>query len=167
VTVLETSRLVLRHMSNGDAAFMLRLLNEPSFIRYIGDKGVRTLDEARRYIDEGPVDSYRRHGFGLYLVELKGSRAPLGMCGLLKRDWLDHVDVGFAFLPEYWSQGYAIEAASAVVRHGHEALDLRRMLAITSPDNIASQRLLGKLGFRLEGTVRPPGEAHDICLFAL
>jgi RimJ/RimL family protein N-acetyltransferase len=151
-TVLETDRLRLRRMSLDDDAFIRTLLNEPSFLRYIGDRGVRTLDDARRYIADGPLASYERLGFGLYVVETRSDGAPIGICGLLKRDTLDHPDIGFAFLPRFWSQGYAYESASAVLNYGRDALGIRRVLAITSPDNEASIRLLTRLGFSYEGT---------------
>ncbi len=164
---LETARLALRRMSSNDAEFILRLLNEPSFVRYIGDKGVRTIDDARRYILSGPVESYNRHGFGLYVAELRDDRKPIGICGLLKREWLDDADIGFAFLPQYWSMGYAFEAALATVTHARDTFGLTRLLAITSPDNTASQRLLDKLGFRFERSLRAPGEEQKIAVFAL
>ena len=165
--VLETERLVLRRLSRGDAPFLLELLNEPSFLRYIGDKGVRTEADARRYVETGPLASYERFGFGLLRVELKESGEPIGMCGLLKRDALPDVDVGFAFLPRFWSKGYAFESASAVLAHARDALGLRRVLAITSPDNEASIRLLGKLGFRFERMARVPEDGPEVRLFAL
>jgi len=164
---LETERLVLRRLSRGDAPFLLELLNEPSFLRYIGDKGVRTEADARRYVETGPLASYERFGFGLLRVELKESGEPIGMCGLLKRDALPDVDVGFAFLPRFWSKGYAFESASAVLAHARDALGLRRVLAITSPDNEASIRLLGKLGFRFERMARVPEDGPEVRLFAL
>ncbi len=116
--ILETERLVLRRLTAGDAAFILELLNEPAFLENIGDRGARTLADARRYIARGPVASYRKFGFGLYLVELKDSGTPVGICGLLKRESLEDVDIGFAFLRRYWSQGYARESAAAVMHYG-------------------------------------------------
>ena len=153
-------------MATGDAAFILRLLNEPSFLHFIGDKGVRTLDDARKYIETGPVDSYRRLGFGLYLVVLKESGASIGMCGLLKRESLEDVDVGFAFLPEFWSRGYALEAASAVMTHGRDALGLSRILAVTTSDNTASIRLLEKLGLAFSRMVQLSEDEPELKLFA-
>ncbi len=150
--VLETERLILRHFNLDDATFILTLLNEPSFLRYIGDKKVRTLDDARQYILTGPRASYEQHGFGLYQVELKDSHTPVGMCGLLKRDDLPDADIGFAFLPDYWNQGFAFEAAAAVLNDARERLKLDRVLAIVNPDNDASIKLLEKLGFRFERT---------------
>lgn len=148
--ILETERLVLRHLEAGDAPFILRLLNEPSFIENIGNRGVRNIEDAERYIESGPRASYQRFGFGLFLVEFKSSGEPLGICGLLKRDALDIPDIGFAFVPEYWSQGYAIEAASATFSWARNGLRIERLAAITSPNNDKSIRLLEKLGFQFE-----------------
>ena len=164
--VLETRRLLLRRVDTDDAPFILELLNEPSFVEFIGDKGVRNLDDARNYILNGPVASYERFGFGLYLVQLKSDGAPIGMCGLLKRDSLPDVDVGYALRPGYWKQGYAFEAASAVLAHGREVFGLRRIVAITSPDNVGSRTLLEKLGLRYEQSLRLSGDA-DTHLFAI
>ena len=163
--VLETDRLVLRHLCEDDASFILALLNEPSFLQFIGDKGVRTLEDARNYILTGPMEMYSRLGFGLYLVESKDSHLSMGMCGLIKRDTLEDVDIGFAFSPQFWGQGYAYEAAAAVMLYGKEALKLKRIVAITSPDNQASGRLLEKLGFRFDRMLRLSAEAEEVRLF--
>src|SRR6476659_4648638 len=122
MTNLQTQRLILRQFTVADAEFILTLLNEPSFLRYIGDKKVRNLDDARQYILNGPVASYERNGFGLYLVEVKDQHTPIGMCGLLKRDELPDPDIGFAFLPAFWKKGFAFEAATAVMREARERL---------------------------------------------
>jgi ribosomal-protein-alanine N-acetyltransferase len=159
-SLLETSRLVLRRLAEDDAPFILALLNEPSFIRNIGDRGVRTIDEARGYIALGPVASYERFGFGLYLVELKAPRTPIGICGILKRDHLPEPDIGFAFLPAYWSQGYAWEAASAVTAYARDTLALPQLLAIVSPSNDSSIRLLEKLGFSFTSLMKLTPEAE-------
>jgi RimJ/RimL family protein N-acetyltransferase len=151
--ILETERLVLRQITTDDAAFILELLNDPSWIRFIGNKGVRTLDDARAYIRRVPMASYERHGFGLYLTAIKESGVPIGMCGLVKRDALDDVDIGFAFLPQYCGQGYAFEAAAAALAHGKRTLGLARIVAITSPDNHSSVRLLHKIGLKYERTL--------------
>jgi len=164
VTVLETGRLALREFTGADAAFVLRLVNDPAFLRYIGDRGVRTLDDARRYIAEGPVAGYARDGHGLMRVDRKSDGAALGMCGLLKRDALPEPDIGFSFLPEYRSQGYALESARAVMKHARETLGLGRILAITSRDNDPSMRLLDKLGFRFERMI--PFGNEELRLFA-
>jgi RimJ/RimL family protein N-acetyltransferase len=166
MTVLETDRLLLRKFSVDDAEFILELLNEPSFLQFIGDKGVRTLAEAREYILQGPVDSYERHGFGLYLTVLKEGAVPIGMCGLLKRESLADVDIGFAFLPRFWAKGYALESALAVKTFGLEVLGLKRIVAITSPDNEASIRLLEKIGLKYERMIKLSEEATEIRLYA-
>jgi len=164
--VLETDRLNLRWLSTDDAGFILELLNEPSFLRFIGDKGVRTLDDARDYILNGPVNMYTRLGFGLYLTELKESGVPIGICGLLKRDGLEDVDIGFAFLPKFRGQGYAYESACAVMAYGKRTFGLNRMVAITSPDNYGSARLLEKLGFNFERMVKLSDNSAAVSLFA-
>jgi [ribosomal protein S5]-alanine N-acetyltransferase len=162
---VRTERLHIRAMTEADAPFMLALLNEPSFIRNIGDRGVRTEEAARRYIAEGPLASYAQHGFGLCAVTLADTTTPIGICGLLKRDALPDPDIGFAFLPPYWSKGYAIEAASAVTRHARETLRLARLLAIVNPDNTGSIRLLEKLGFGFDRMIRISAGEPDLKLF--
>jgi len=165
LNVLETDRLILRRLSSGDAEFILRLLNEPSWLRFIGDKGVRSVEDARAYILKGPVEMYSRLGFGLYLVELKEEGSPVGICGLIKRDSLEDVDIGFAFLPRYWGRGYAYEAASAVMAYGGKVLGLKRIVAVTSADNDSSARLLKKLGLRFEGMVKLSNDSEEVRLF--
>jgi RimJ/RimL family protein N-acetyltransferase len=164
--VLETDRLILRWLSVEDAEFILRLLNEPSFIRFIGDKGVRSIDDARAYILDGPVSSYEQFGFGLYLTELKEQGVAIGICGLLKRESLEDVDIGFAFLPEFWNKGYAFESASAVMAYGRDVIGLDRIVAITSADNDGSINVLGKLGLRFERMIKLSGDAAEIKLFS-
>jgi RimJ/RimL family protein N-acetyltransferase len=148
--VLETDRLIIRRLTFEDAAFILELVNDPAWLRFIGDRGVRTLADARNYILKGPMEMYDRLGFGLYLAELKEEGVPIGMCGLIKRDSLKHVDIGFAFLPDFRGKGYAYEAASAVLAYGKNTLGLERIVAIVSPGNDSSIKLLGKLGFQFE-----------------
>jgi RimJ/RimL family protein N-acetyltransferase len=163
--VLETERLVLRRLSTDDAEFVLELLNEPSFLRYIGDRGVRNLEDARQYVLNRLVTSYERNGFGLYLVELRESRIPIGISGLVKRDTLPDADIGFAFLEAYWSKGYAVESAAAVMNYAREVLGLTRILAITSLYNEASARLLGKIGLRFERLINLSEDAEEVKLF--
>jgi RimJ/RimL family protein N-acetyltransferase len=165
LAVLETDRLRLRRLSIDDADFVLRLLNEPSFIQNIGDKGVRSIEDARAYILNGPIASYEKFGFGLFLVETKESGAPAGICGLLKRDVLEDVDIGYALVPEFWSRGYALEAASGVMSYAVRELGLKRVVAITNPENLGSTRLLEKLGFRYERMVKMTEDAAEIKLF--
>jgi RimJ/RimL family protein N-acetyltransferase len=166
MVVMNTQRLLLRQFTLDDAGFILRLLNDPSFVRHIADKGVRDLEGARGYLREGPVASYERHGFGLWRVSLASTDTAIGMAGLIKRDYLDDMDIGYAFLPEYGGVGYALEAASAVMHHARHVLDARRILAIVSESNARSIRLLEKLGFEAEGVVRAPGSERDVRLFA-
>jgi len=164
---LETDRLLLRHFTIDYAQFILTLLNEPSFLRYIGDKNVRNLEDARQYILNGPIASYERNGFGLYLVELRESHAPIGMCGLIKREELPEPDIGFAFLPDFWGKGFAFEAAAAVLQEARERFGLKRILAITSLDNDASIKLLERLGFRFERVIRLSNDREQVKLFAM
>jgi RimJ/RimL family protein N-acetyltransferase len=163
--VLETDRLILRWMAADDAPFILELVNEPSWLRFIGDRGVRTLDDARDYIRKGPVDMYARLGFGLYVTERKADGVPVGICGLLKRESLEDVDLGFANLPRFWGKGYAYESASAVMAYGHSVLGLKRIVAVTSPGNDPSVRLLEKLGLRFERMVRLSEDSAEVQLF--
>lgn len=164
--VLETDRLALRRLVPADAPFVLELVNDPDWLRYIGDRGVRTLQQAVDYIEGGPAQMYARYGFGLYLVELKRSGEPIGMCGLLKREFLPDADIGFAFLPRYRGAGYAFEAAAGVLRYAAAELGLGRVAAIATQDNERSARLLEKLGLRYEGLVAYPDEAVELRLFA-
>lgn len=164
--VLQTNRLILRWLEAADAPFIVKLLNQPSFLQYIGDRGVRSLQDGQDYIRTGPGQSYSEHGFGLNMVTLKDDGTPIGMCGLLKRPNLEDVDLGFALLPEYWGQGYAFEAASAALAHGKTAFDLERIVAITAPDNEASIRLLEKLGMKFETMVRLTDDGSAARLFA-
>jgi RimJ/RimL family protein N-acetyltransferase len=164
-TVLETDRLILRKLSPEHSGFILALLNDPSWLRFIGDRGVRTLDDARKYILDGPVESYERVGFGMYLTELKETGEPIGMCGLVKRDALEDVDIGYAFLPRFRGRGFAFEAASAVMTYGRNVVGLRRLVAITDPDNEASIRVLEKLGMRYEKKVRLSEDGEEISLY--
>jgi [ribosomal protein S5]-alanine N-acetyltransferase len=163
--VLETSRLILREMMPDDAEFMFGLLNQPSFLRFVGDKGIRTVADAAAYIEEGPRASYRRHGYGLNIVLLRETGAAMGICGLVTRDWLDAPDIGFSLLPAYWSLGYAFEAASAVLDQAESVHRLPRFLAITNPDNHGSIRLLERLAFAFDGMVRTP-DGEELSLYA-
>ena len=166
MNVLETERLVLRHLDAGDAAFIFELVNDPDWLRYIGDKGVRNLDDARAYIANGPVAMYGRVGFGLYCVELKSATTSIGICGLIKRDAFEDVDIGFAFLPAFRANGYATEAAQATLAHGFDTIGLRRIIAITSPVNAASGKLLEKVGLRFERMLAIPGEDREVRQYA-
>jgi RimJ/RimL family protein N-acetyltransferase len=163
--VTATERLVLRWLDEGDASFILELMNDPDWLRFIGDRGVRTLEDARAYLAEGPVAMYARLGFGMYAVELATDPRPIGICGLVKRDWLEEVDLGFAFLPRFRGAGYAYEAAAATMVHAR-SVGLERLLAIVSPDNHASQRLLSRLGFHFDRRASPGAGGDEVCIFS-
>lgn len=164
--VIETERLILRRLDANDAGFILELVNDPDWLRNIGDKNVHSLDDARRYIADGPVAMYAKHGFGLYAVERREDGALIGMCGLIKRDTLDDVDIGFAFLPAFRSRGYAREAAAATLTHGRDVLGMRRVVAIVSPHNQASAKLLEAVGLRFERMLRLSA-SDEVRLFAI
>ena len=166
MSIIETPRLILRELNFDDAPFILELLNEPGFLRHIGDKGVRSLADARDYLARGPMDSYARNGFGLYATCLHDG-TPLGICGLVKRDGLDCPDVGFAFLERFWSKGYAVESAAAVLTHAAAVLKLRRIVAITSPQNDKSISVLEKIGLRFVRMIRLTEDSEELNLFEL
>jgi RimJ/RimL family protein N-acetyltransferase len=163
---LETDRLILRRLAPGDAEFILELLNDPDWLRFIGDKGVRTIEDSRSYIRKGPMEMYDRLGLGLCLVEVKEGSLPAGICGLIKRDSLPDVDLGFAFLPAFRGKGFAYESASAAMAYGRDVLGLDRIVAITSRDNERSMRLLEKLGMRFERMLRLGNDPEEVRLFA-
>jgi RimJ/RimL family protein N-acetyltransferase len=165
--VLSTERLHLREIEARDAALIVELLNDPSWLRFIGDKNVRTRADAERYIEEGPRAMYRRLGFGLYLVELRSTGKPTGICGLIRRAGLDDVDLGFAFLPRHCGKGYAFESSVAMLGYAREVLALPRVVAITSRDNVRSARLLARLGFRFERDIRLSADAEELALYAM
>ncbi len=154
--ILETERLVLRHLTADDAEFILELLNEPDYIKNIADRGVRTAEDARKYIENGPAASYIKNGFGAMAVTLKESGIPIGTCGLIKRDFWDDIDIGYAFLERYRRKGYAYEAASAVMDYGRDVLKIKRVVAFTTLDNEASRRVLEKIGLRFEKIMNVP-----------
>jgi RimJ/RimL family protein N-acetyltransferase len=165
VRVLETKRLALRYFRNDDADFIVRLLNESSFIEFIGDKGVRTIEQANQYLLNGPMDSYDRYGYGLNMVELKETGEPIGMCGLVRRDNLDDADLGYAFLEKYWSKGYARESAEAVLDHARNTLGLDRIVAIVTAENYSSIRILEKVGLRFERMIRMSDDDEELKFF--
>jgi ribosomal-protein-alanine N-acetyltransferase len=166
-TVLSTPRLRIRSFTLADAPFIVELLNDPDWLRHIGDRQVRTLEQARAYLRDGPLAAARRQGFSLWAVQRRqGVLTPLGMCGLVRRAGLDDVDLGYAFLPAARGQGFAREAAAAVLAHGFGPLGLARIVAITSVDNLASGRVLTSIGMRLERRLRVPGHDDDSLLYA-
>jgi ribosomal-protein-alanine N-acetyltransferase len=165
IQVVETDHLILRKFSIEDAPFILELLNQPAWLRFIGDRSVRTIEDAERYIRQGPMESYERLGFGLWLTELKDGLVPIGMCGLIKRESLEDVDIGYALLPEFWSKGYAFEAACAAMEYGKRVLKLERIVAIVTPDNERSIKLLERIGLKFESTLREP-DGSELYLYS-
>lgn len=165
MTLAETIHTRLRLLTAADAPFIRDLLNQPSFLRYIGDRQVRTADEAGHFIDTRYMQSYRDHGYGLWVVESRASGEPMGICGFVRRETLPDVDMGFAFLPQYEGQGFAFEAADAALRYGREALGLTRVLAIAQMDNARSHTLLSRLGFQFDSLLTLPGETEPLQLF--
>ncbi len=162
--VLETGRLILRRLEAGDAPFILELVNEPGWLRFIGDRNIHDLDAARRYIENGPQAMYQRYGYGLYGVGLKDG-TPIGMCGIVKRESLEDVDLGFALLARFEGRGYAREAATATLEHASRDHGLKRMAAITTLSNERSIRLLQSIGFELQGERRLTPEAEPVSFF--
>lgn len=165
MNILETKRLTLSEQTENDAAFILKLMNTPRWLKYIGDRGIRTIEDAQKYIANGAMKSYKQHGFGFYLTRLKDGNLPVGICGVVKRDGLEHVDIGFAFLPEYEGKGYGFEAALAVMEYAKNILKLGVIVAITTKDNVASIKLLNKIGLRFKEFVTMPGDDEELMLF--
>lgn len=163
--IIHSERLLLRYIEYADAPFILQLLNTPGWLQYIGDRKVHSIEDAERYILNGPMKSYEDKGFGLLLVIEKMSGIPIGICGLLKRDHLPHPDLGFAFLPEHMGKGYAFEAGTAVLNYGQASLHIDTIAAITLPDNTASVSLLKKLGFVFEALSKFDDDPEELCLF--
>jgi len=164
--IVETERLYIRELVESDAEFINQLLNAPSFIKYIGDRGVRTADAAADFIRDRYRQSYAIHGYGLYAVDLKSSGVPIGMCGFVRREMLDGPDLGFAFLPEHEGKGYGTESSIAMLEHGRGVLNFQRVFAITTLENFASIRLLEKLGFTLDRVIDTP-EGEKLNLFSV
>lgn len=165
--ILHTDRLTLRNFTEDDAAFMLTLFNDAAFVRFIGDKGVRTEEEARAYLANYYIASYSANGFGPYLVTLKETGEPIGMCGLLKRAWLADPDIGYAFMEPWRGRGYAGEATRAIVKYAGEAFGLKRLVAIIDLENSDSVKLINNAGFAFESMVREAADKKELGLYAL
>jgi RimJ/RimL family protein N-acetyltransferase len=163
--ILETERLILRKLTLDDAAFLLELMNEQAFIKYVADRGLRTKCDAARYLLDKILPAYERFGFGFYRVELKESETVIGICGLVKRDTLDHADIGFSILERFRGNGYAYEAAVAVLQYGHAALGLAQICGVTAPGNRTSIHLLEKLGLKFRREIHLPGYGAESLLF--
>ncbi|WP_137937968.1 GNAT family N-acetyltransferase [Chitinivorax sp. B] len=166
-TILHTARLTLRPLTVDDAAFIMALVNDPDWLHFIGSRDVHSLDDARRYIQDGPMVSYVQHGFGMYLTERTEDGTPLGLCGLIRRDTLPDIDIGYAFLPASRGHGYAREATQSMLHHAQHTLKLTRLLAITSPDNQRSIRLLEHIGMTYERDLMLPGDDELTSLFSI
>jgi RimJ/RimL family protein N-acetyltransferase len=164
---IETERLISRRFIPDDSEFILELLNTEGWIRYIGDRNVRTTEQAKSYLENGALKSYETNGFGLNLVQLKENNKPIGMCGLIKRDYLDHPDIGFAFLPDYSGKGYAYEIAKRVIDYGLNQIQLKKILAITLPENFPSIKLLKKLGFSYEKNFVSADTNEELSLYSI
>jgi ribosomal-protein-alanine N-acetyltransferase len=164
--ICETDRLIICQLTVLDAPFVFTLLNTPTWIQYIGDRGIRNIDEARNYLLNGPIASYKRLGYGLFLVKLKAGDVPIGMSGLIKRDGLENVDIGFALHPDYTGKGYAFESTAAVLDYAREVLKLAVIDAITTAENEHSISLLKKLGLEYKKMVSLPGNQKEYMLFS-
>jgi RimJ/RimL family protein N-acetyltransferase len=163
--ILETERLALREVTEADAAFVLELLNSPGFLENIGDRGVRSVEEARAYITEKMLVTYATHGFGMWVAEEKVGGRRIGLAGLVRRDGLDVPDVGYAFIADAWGRGYAQEAAAAVLAHAQGPMGIPRLAAITTPENFASMAVLRKVGFVFRGMITLPGAERESTYF--
>jgi RimJ/RimL family protein N-acetyltransferase len=164
---LQSERLILQELQDADAPFTLTLLNDGDFIEHIGDRQVRSLSQARAYLNEKAIPSYALNGFGMYAVRRKDTGETIGMCGLVKRDSLEDIDLGYGFLPTARGRGFALEAARLVVGWASTELGLRRLVAIVSPANKPSIRLLEKLDMQYESMIRLADEEQEVCLYAL
>lgn len=165
-SILETDRLVIRQLTLEDTSFIIELVNSPGWLRFIGDRNIKTDDQAKDYLENGPLKSYEQHGFGLYLVELKSDKTSIGMCGLIKRDTLPQPDIGFAFFPEFMRQGFAFEAASAVMTLATDTLKLPTVMAITLPENDRSRKLLEKIGLTFSRLFLSPTTNEELMLYS-
>ena len=164
---IDTQRLQLRQLTLADASLMLAVWNDPAFIRFVGDRGIRTLDDAREAMSAGALKLYKDYGYGPYGVVLRGKGTPIGICGLFRREDLDEPDIGFAILPGYCGNGYAYEASVAVLQYAREELGIPRITAIVSPDNKASVGLIRKLGLRFERMHRMAGDEEDVAIYGI
>lgn len=164
--ILETERLLLRQFTTDDAKFIVQLVNSPGWIKFIGDRNIKTDEQANKYLQNGPLKSYELNGFGLCLVELKNEKTPIGMCGIIKRDHLENPDIGFAFLPEFTGKGLAFEIANATMKFAKDKLKLPTIFAITVSDNKTSIKLLEKIGMRFNKRFSFPNENEELMLFS-
>ncbi|MGI9235693.1 MAG: GNAT family N-acetyltransferase [Woeseiaceae bacterium] len=165
--LLETERLRLRRVTLDDAAFMLAIWNDPGFVRNVGDRGIRTVEDAEVALADGAFKLYEKYGYGPYCMSLKSDGTLVGICGLFRRDNLEHPDIGFAVLPAFCRQGLAKEAAEVVLEHARNDLEINFLTAIVSPENVASISLIEKLGLTFDGRITMPGEEDEISLYGM
>lgn len=165
--VLKTTRLNICELTSDDAPFIFELLNTPSWIKFIGDRGIKTLTDAANYIVNGPMKSYAKNNFGLYTVKLKDGNIPIGLCGLIKRDSLEDIDIGFAFLPDYEGKGFAFESCAAILENAKTQFAISRVVAITVKENSRSIQLLEKIGFVFEKFIQLPNDPEELMLFGI
>jgi RimJ/RimL family protein N-acetyltransferase len=163
----ETERLIVRSTTSEDAEFLLTIFNSPKWLQFIGDRNVHTIEEAEKYIEDRITSQYKRLGYGHYIVELKTNGAKIGTCGLYDRPGLDGIDIGFAFLPEYEGKGYAYESAEVVKNAAFNEFSIPELVAITTKDNFASQKLLEKLGLENQGDIQMPGEEEALFFYKM
>jgi len=163
--IVETARLRVREFTLQDASFIIELLNSPGWLQYIGDRHVHTEEEAIAYLQKGPLKSYAENGFGLWMVELKEDSTPIAMCGIIRRDFLEHPDIGFALLPSFMGKGFAYEMASAVLSYATNSLQLQKLCAIVLQENKPSIKLLTKLHFQPHTTILYPGTNEELQVY--
>lgn len=166
-TLFGTERLIVRPFNLDDGAFILKLLNTPSWLQFIGDRSVYTLADANKYLTDGPLKSYKENGFGAWMVSLKADNRQIGMCGLLKREFLIHPDIGFALLPGFEGKGYGTEVLTAALNYTKNHLQRSDIFAFTQRDNARSIRLLERSGFRFKEWIQPPGEEFPLLLYSI
>jgi RimJ/RimL family protein N-acetyltransferase len=164
--ILETERLILREFTLDDTPFIIELVNSPGWLQFIGDRNIKTEEQAREYLRSGPLQSYEKNGFGLSLVALKADQSPIGMCGIIRRDSLENPDLGFAFLPAFEGKGLAYEMANATLAYAKNVLKLPVIFAITMPENKRSIKLLEKMGFQYSRTFISPADKVQLMLFS-
>lgn len=165
--LITTDRLLIRKFNLDDAGFIFILLNSETWIKYIGNRNIKNLEDAKNYIVNSPLYFYQKFGFGPYLVALKDTYEPVGMCSLIKRDTLEEVDLGFAYLDPFIGKGFAYEASKAIIEFSKNTLALKKLVAITLPDNTPSIKLLEKLGFHYQNRIQFPNEKEELMLFSL
>lgn len=165
--IIETERLILRKIEESDCEFVYSLLNSPGWLKYIGDRGINNLEDAKNYIREKVISLYDRHGYGPYGVRTKLNNSLIGFCGLFRREFLEDPDIGFAFLPEHSGKGYAIESALAVLEYARDILGLKKVVAITLEENERSINVLKKLGMNFKEKIIYPGSGEELLLYSI